>query len=283
MEQVKLGQLVKTIIEAINNNFAEVQNNYALKSELSKLFKNVDFNNKTGTFTFTFVDGTSKQIDTNLEKVVMNFSYDSATKELVLTLDDGSEMRIPMTAFIDDYTGGTTPSGTITVTQDNVISFALATGAVDWANLSASAQKRVTDLEAQAHSHGNKSVLDATTASFTTALKNKLDSLQNYTLPVGGNNLGGVKNGGNVVIGTDGKMNVAIPSGTVKIDFTSAETWTSEGGYFYLSKATNGKTPLAVYRTEASVTEQTLCSVAYDGTNVKIGSLDKFTGYVICA
>lgn len=46
---------------------------------------------------------------------------------------------------------------------------------------------------------------------YTTAEKNKLAGLNNYTLPIAGNNLGGVKNGGNVVIGTDGTANVTLP------------------------------------------------------------------------
>ena len=39
---------------------------------------------------------------------------------------------------------------------------------------------------------------------FTDALLAKLNSLSNYTLPVGGELLGGVKNGGNVISSLDG-------------------------------------------------------------------------------
>ena len=52
--------------------------------------------------------------------------------------------------------------------------------------------------------------------------KSKLDGIQtganNYVLPIGGTTIGGVKNGGNVIIASDGKMNVSTSSiqGTVK-------------------------------------------------------------------
>lgn len=40
--------------------------------------------------------------------------------------------------------------------------------------------ERITTLEGTSHSHTNKAILDATTASFTTALKTKYDALKNY-------------------------------------------------------------------------------------------------------
>lgn len=41
--------------------------------------------------------------------------------------------------------------------------------------------------------------------------KEKLAGLENYTLPVAGDALGGIKNGGNVVVGADGAANVELP------------------------------------------------------------------------
>lgn len=41
--------------------------------------------------------------------------------------------------------------------------------------------------------------------------KEKLAGLENYTLPVAGDALGGIKNGGNVVVGVDGAANVELP------------------------------------------------------------------------
>ena len=50
MENVKLGQTVKYNFEKINDNFAEVQNNYATKTEVTtatnQLYKNVTFDRR---------------------------------------------------------------------------------------------------------------------------------------------------------------------------------------------------------------------------------------------
>lgn len=286
MENVKLGQTVKNNFETINNNFAEVQNNYATKTEVTtatnQLYKNVTFDGETGQFTFTKADGSTTVIDTALEKVVTNFTYDDESQSLILTLEDGSELSIPMSAFIDDYTGGTTSAGTIAVSASNEITFTLANGAVAYTNLATDVQQKFTALEQASHTHSNKPVLDATTASYTTQEKNKLAGLNNYTLPVGGDALGGVKNGGNVTINPDGTMNAS--SGTYKAAIASA-SFASEGGYYYVSVNTQNKYPVQVMRNLSTGTgaEQVLCSVEFDGTTTaKIGSLEAFDGYVIC-
>lgn len=51
---------------------------------------------------------------------------------------------------------------------------------------------------------------------FTDDLKTKLDGLQNYSLPIAGDALGGIKNGGNVVVGADGTANVTLPDVNVQ-------------------------------------------------------------------
>lgn len=60
------------------------------------------------------------------------------------------------------------------------------------------------DANSKKHTHSNKTVLDNTTASFTTEEKNKLAGItagaNSYTLPAAGTSLGGVKSGGHVTI-----------------------------------------------------------------------------------
>ena len=51
-----------------------------------------------------------------------------------------------------------------------------------------------------------------------------------YTLPIGGATLGGVKNGGNVVIETDGTMNVDVPSDEHIIELINSILADTESG-----------------------------------------------------
>lgn len=60
------------------------------------------------------------------------------------------------------------------------------------------------------HTHSNKSILDNTTASYTSEEKSKLAGLNNYTLPVASSTtLGGVKAGTNVTIAEDGTISAS--------------------------------------------------------------------------
>lgn len=89
-----------------------------------------------------------------------------------------------------------------TTTKDGLMS------ATDKSNLNQNTTAR--------HSHSNKSVLDATTASYTTAEKTKLGNIEaganKYVLPNAGTTLGGVKSGGDVTI-QDGVITVASVGG----------------------------------------------------------------------
>ena len=60
------------------------------------------------------------------------------------------------------------------------------------------------------HTHSNKSILDDTTASYTSEEKSKLAGLNNYTLPIASSTtLGGVKAGTNVTIADDGTISTS--------------------------------------------------------------------------
>lgn len=59
------------------------------------------------------------------------------------------------------------------------------------------------------HTHANKTILDNTTASYTTTEQTKLSGLSNYTLPIADDTtLGGVVSGTDITIGVDGSVSV---------------------------------------------------------------------------
>lgn len=129
------------------------------------------------------------------------------------------------------------------------------------------------------------------TNDYTTEEKNKLAGLKNYTLPVAGEALGGIKNGGNVVVSPDGTANVSLPesgSGAVKMDFTTASAWAQDesiaAGYWFIKlniASQKQKTPLSVFRKNNTRYEQAVAMVFVDGDNVVVGSSNKFDGYVV--
>lgn len=64
------------------------------------LIKSLTFNRENGIFTITYVNGATATIDTMLEKLSVNFDFDEDDQQLVIILDDGTEKRVDLSAFI---------------------------------------------------------------------------------------------------------------------------------------------------------------------------------------
>ena len=90
-------------LNTVDNRVVEFDTSKANQAEFLSVFKEVAFNSATGQFTFTRENNTTKVIDTDIEKIAVNFTFDAVTQELVLTLSDGSTVRIPLSALITEY------------------------------------------------------------------------------------------------------------------------------------------------------------------------------------
>lgn len=100
------------------------------KAVANTMVKDIAFNEKTGIFTITLLDGTTKTIDTKLEKVATNFSYDYKTQKLVLTLVDGTEQEIDMSTLISQYEFADTSTIGFTVGNEGKITATVKDGSV---------------------------------------------------------------------------------------------------------------------------------------------------------
>lgn len=103
------GTTVQEILEStknlIDNQYTKsaVDNMLEYKAEKSfveTMIKSVSFDAATGTFTFTEAGGAVHTFDTALEKVAINFGYDSENQSLILQLADGSTQSIFLSEFI---------------------------------------------------------------------------------------------------------------------------------------------------------------------------------------
>lgn len=116
--------------------------------------------------------GTSQTIDLPLESVVVNGSYDSTNKKIILTLQNGTTIDVP----VGDLVSGLQTE----ITSQNKLS-------ADLVDDTSTTNKFVTasdlsDIAANTtarHTHSNKAILDATTASFTDSSYVHTDN--NYT------------------------------------------------------------------------------------------------------
>jgi len=71
--------------------------------EVSTLVQDVTFEEKTGIITIVKKNGSKVTIDTQMEKIAVNFSYNAETQQIILTLIDGTRQYIDLSALITQY------------------------------------------------------------------------------------------------------------------------------------------------------------------------------------
>ncbi len=130
----------KTTLDATNEVFNTEQ-----KEKVAASIKSVSMDSQTGIFTFVKNDGTSFTLDTLLEKVVVNFHYDQATKKLILEHEDGTTQEISMSAFINIYTGVDGTEITVSITSDNKVSAVIKNGVIGETKLSSALLSKINE------------------------------------------------------------------------------------------------------------------------------------------
>lgn len=150
----------------------------ATNETVSQLVKNVDFDENTGKFTFTFESGNTKVIDTAMEKITVNFSYDSDTQSLVLIHVDGTTESISLAEFITNNEFEDSDTIAITVTDgivkaeiqpgsitDDMLSSALLTALVNYVSSAADSAGAAASSETNAGTYAQTASAAAGTAT----------------------------------------------------------------------------------------------------------------------
>lgn len=78
----------------------------ASKVDLTKaneLVKEILWDESNGTLTVVKMNGSKAVIDTKLEKLAVNFTYDPQSQQLIITLDDGTTQNVDLSALITQY------------------------------------------------------------------------------------------------------------------------------------------------------------------------------------
>lgn len=78
----------------------------ASKVDLTKaneLVKEILWDEPNGTLTVVKMNGSKAVIDTKLEKLAVNFTYNPQTQQLVITLDDGTVQNVDLSSLITEY------------------------------------------------------------------------------------------------------------------------------------------------------------------------------------
>ena len=107
----------------------------ANQSDLLLTVKTVTYAPLTGTFTFTHFNGTTTVIDTDIEKIAVNFDFDDNPasphyQELSIELDDGTYKNVDLSALITQYEFIDTSTIAWTVESDGSIKANIPDGSV---------------------------------------------------------------------------------------------------------------------------------------------------------
>ena len=94
---------IDTATDEIDNRVITLDTTKATKAEVSTLVQDVAFEEKTGIITITKKNGSKITIDTQMEKIAVNFSYNAETQQIILTLIDGTRQYIDLSALITQY------------------------------------------------------------------------------------------------------------------------------------------------------------------------------------
>lgn len=89
--------------DEIDNRVITLDTTKATKAEVSTLVQDVTFEEKTGIITITKKNGSKLTIDTQMEKIAVNFAYNAETQQIILTLIDGTKQYIDLSALITQY------------------------------------------------------------------------------------------------------------------------------------------------------------------------------------
>ena len=142
-----LGEL-QSSVEGLETDVGELQTDVgALETSNAQAFKSATIDNDTGIITFTRNDGSTFDLDTLLEKVFVNYSYDDETQSLVLELEDGTKKSVSISEFIATCIGVDGQTITVTVTGGNQIGAEVKDGTITLTKLHSDVQAELAKIQ----------------------------------------------------------------------------------------------------------------------------------------
>ena len=94
------------------------------------MVKDVAFDETTGVFTITKLNGSVLTINTALEKIATNFVFDESTQKLILTLIDGSTQDVDLTALLTQYEFLDSDTIAFTISSDGKVIASVKNGSI---------------------------------------------------------------------------------------------------------------------------------------------------------
>ena len=90
-------------IDAIDDRVCALDTTKVDLTKANDLVEEILWDESNGTLTVVKMNGSRAVIDTKLEKLAVNFTYNPQTQQLVITLDDGTVQNVDLSSLITEY------------------------------------------------------------------------------------------------------------------------------------------------------------------------------------
>lgn len=118
-------------IGVIDDRVITLDTTKATKTEVATLVADVTFEESTGIITITKKNGSKITIDTQMEKIAINFVYNPTTQQIILTLIDGTKQYIDLSALITQYEFLDSDTVAFYIDKDGKVSATVKEGSIE--------------------------------------------------------------------------------------------------------------------------------------------------------
>lgn len=130
----------ESTVDVIDDRVITLDTTKANQTDLLQSLKTVSYTQGTGTFTFTFWNGSTIVIDTDLEKIPVNFDYDDDPtsahyQNLILYLVDGTIKYVDLSSMITQFEFINSPTIRFTVNNNGEVQANVIDGSITGAKL----------------------------------------------------------------------------------------------------------------------------------------------------
>lgn len=108
-------------IDTIDDRVIGLDTEKADVTTVDNLIASIAVDDETGVITVTKQNGAQVTIQTTLNKIAVNFSYDYDTQELVLTMNDGTSARINLSSLIQNNEFANTSTINLSVSTTGIV------------------------------------------------------------------------------------------------------------------------------------------------------------------
>lgn len=151
--------------DTLDDRVITLETTKATKTEVATLVADVTFEESTGIITITKKNGSKVTIDTQMEKIAVNFDYDPTTQQIILTLIDGTKQYIDLSALITQYEFLDTDTVAFIIGTDGKVSAIVKEGSVEEKHLEPNYLAKIKVESAKAQASQESAATSATNAA----------------------------------------------------------------------------------------------------------------------